>query len=116
MATVVLLRNCYMANGGESGVKFSDKLVFISWVMLIRGFVFVFVPLCIIGSTVAIFVGISLGYNDEVSANLVENCVLGEALIFESLSDHGRPTVLNMRPARKSRKHSKIFENTLQGN
>ena len=83
MATVVLLRNCYMANGGESGVKFSDKLVSISWVMLIRGFLFVFLPLFIIGSMVANFVGISLGYNDEVSANLVENCVLGEALIFE---------------------------------
>ena len=83
VATVVLLRNCYMANGGESGVKFSDKLVSISWVMLIRGFLFVFLPLFIIGSMVATFVGISLGYNDEVTAQLVENCVLGEALIFE---------------------------------
>tara|TARA_B100001057_G_scaffold475733_1_gene542849 strand:- start:482 stop:994 length:513 start_codon:yes stop_codon:yes gene_type:complete len=81
--TVVLLRKCYIANGGESGVKFSDKLVSISWVMLIRGFLFVFLPLFVIGSMVATFVGIALGYSDGATANLVENCVLGEAFIFE---------------------------------
>ena len=81
--TVVLLRKCYVANGGESGVKFSDKLVSISWVMLIRGFLFVFLPLFVIGSIVATFVGASLGYSDAATSKLVENCVLGEAFVFQ---------------------------------
>ena len=81
--TVVLLRKCYVANGGESGIKFSDKLVSISWVMLIRGFLFVFLPLFVIGSIVATFVGVSLGYSDAATSKLVENCVLGEVFVFE---------------------------------
>ena len=48
-----------MDNGGESGVKFSDKSISITWVMTLRGFLFVFVPLVVVGSLVIGFLGLS---------------------------------------------------------
>ena len=56
---VVMLRKCYLDNGGEFGVKFSDKSISITWVMTLRGFLFVFVPLVVVGSLVIGFLGLS---------------------------------------------------------
>lgn len=83
VVALVMLRWCYSANGGVSGEKFSDRFVSISWVMLIRGFLFVFIPLFIVGTIVASVIGISLGYGDEGLIEIVENFVLGEAFLFE---------------------------------
>jgi len=76
---VVMLRQCYLANGGESGARFSDKFVSIAWVMTLRGFLFVFIPLIIIGSLIIGF----LGYEDEIINNLIDYSALIDAFIFE---------------------------------
>mgnify|MGYP007063832070 CR=1 FL=1 len=83
VVAVVMLRRCYLANGGASGVKFSDKIVSISWVMVVRGFLMVFVPLLIIGSIFATLAGLSLGFNDEELTAFVENSMIAEILVFE---------------------------------
>ena len=83
VVAVVMLRKCYLANGGASGEKFSDKFISISWVTFLRGFLIVFIPLLVFGSIVATLIGMSLGFGDEALAKLVEYCVLGETLIFE---------------------------------
>ena len=74
-----MLRQCYLANGGESGARFSDKFVSIAWVMTLRGFLFVFIPLIIIGSLIIGF----LGYEDEIVNNLIDHSALIDAFIFE---------------------------------
>ena len=76
---VVMLRKCYLDNGGESGVKFSDKFISITWVMTLRGFLFVFVPLVVVGSLVIGFLGLS----DEATNQLIDNSALIDAFVFE---------------------------------
>jgi hypothetical protein len=80
---VVMLRKCYLANGGASGENFSDKFVSIYWVVGVRGFLFVFLPLVILGSIAAILAGMASGLSNEGVTGLVENFVLVEVLVFE---------------------------------
>ena len=80
---VVMLRKCYLANGGATGEKWSDKFVSIYWVVSVRGFLFVFLPLVILGSIAAILAGMASGLNNEGVSGLVEDFVLVEVLVFE---------------------------------
>ena len=80
---VVMLRKCYLANGGASGEKWSDKFVSIYWVVSVRGFLIVFLPLFILGSIAATLVGMASGFSNEGVTGLVEDFVLIEVLVFE---------------------------------
>lgn len=80
---VVMLRKCYLANGGASGEKWSDKFVSIYWVMSVRGFLIVFLPLFILGSIAATLAGMASGLSNEGVTSLVEDFVLVEVLVFE---------------------------------
>ena len=80
---VAMLRKCYLANGGASGEKWSDKFISIYWVMGVRGFLFVFLPLVIFGSIAATLAGMASGLSSEGVTTLVENFVLLEALVYE---------------------------------
>ena len=80
---VVMLRKCYLANGGASGEKWSDKFVSIYWVVSVRGFLFVFLPLFILGSIGATLAGMASGLSNEGVTGLVEDFVLVEVLVFE---------------------------------
>jgi hypothetical protein len=80
---VVMLRKCYLANGGASGEKWSDKFVSIYWVMSVRGFLIIFLPLFILGSIAATLAGMASGLSNEGVTSLVEDFVLVEVLVFE---------------------------------
>ena len=80
---VVMLRKCYLANGGASGEKWSDKFVSIYWVMSVRGFLIVFLPLFMLGSIAATLAGMASGLSNEGVTSLVEDFVLVEVLVFE---------------------------------
>ena len=80
---IVMLRKCYLANGGASGEKWSDKFVSIYWVVSVRGFLFVFLPLFILGSIGATLAGMASGLSNEGVTGLVEDFVLVEVLVFE---------------------------------
>ncbi len=51
--------------------------------MLIRGLLYAFLPLFLIGLIMATFDGLSFGYNDEAIATHVDHCVLCEVFIFQ---------------------------------
>jgi hypothetical protein len=80
---VVMLRKCYLANGGASGEKWSDKFVSIYWVVSVRGFLIVFLPLFILGSIAATLVGMASCFSNEGVTGLIEDFVLIEVLVFE---------------------------------
>ncbi|MCX5941093.1 MAG: hypothetical protein NTX18_08790 [Cyanobium sp. LacPavin_0818_WC50_MAG_67_9] len=80
---IVMLHKCYLANGGASGEKWSDKFVSIYWVVSVRGFLIVFLPLLILGSIAATLFGMASGLSDEGVTGLVEDFVLIEVLVFE---------------------------------
>lgn len=83
VVSVVMLRKCYLANGGASGVKFSDRYVSISWVMTVRGILFVFIPLQIIVSVIVSLVGVNSGFSQQSVQALLEKCSLFESIICE---------------------------------
>ena len=80
---VVMLRRCYLANGGAAGAKFSDKFISISWVMTVRGLLMIFIPLAIVGFVVATLAGFTLGLDGEGVDALVENTLLVPGIVFE---------------------------------
>lgn len=80
---VVMLRKCYLANGGASGEKWSDKFLSIGWVVSLRGLLFLLPPLVIVGSIAAALAGEATGLSNEAVTALVEDFVLVEILVFE---------------------------------
>ena len=83
IVAVVMIRKCYLSNGGSAGQNFSDKLVSISWVMAVRGFLFILLPLGLIGSFMAGLYGGLAGLSDEGVELLAANYMLFLVLIYE---------------------------------
>ena len=59
------LRKCYLANGGSSGVAFSDKLVSLSWVVSVRGAFMLLLPLLIASIVILAVMGVVLGIDES---------------------------------------------------
>jgi len=59
------LRKCYLANGGSSGVAFSDKLVSLGWVVSVRGAFMLFLPLFIAGIVILAVMDVVLGIDES---------------------------------------------------
>jgi len=59
------LRKCYLANGGSSGVAFSDKLVSLGWVVSVRGALMLLLPLFIAGIVILAVMGVVLGIDES---------------------------------------------------
>ena len=83
VVAVVMIWKCYLSNGGSSGQNFSDKLISIGWVMALRGFLIVFLPLGLVGSFVAGLYGELAGLSDEGIELLATNYMLFAVLIYE---------------------------------
>lgn len=79
---ITMLRKCYLANGGASGAKFSDKFISIGWVVTVRGFLLIFLPLLLVGPLAIGIAGSIAGASEVDIINLAENAVLLEALIY----------------------------------
>ena len=80
---VVMIWKCYLSNDGSSGHNFSDKLISIGWVMALRGFLIVFLPLGLVGSFVAGLYGELAGLSDEGIELLAANYMLFVVLVYE---------------------------------
>ena len=83
VVAVVMIWKCYLSNGGSSGQNFSDKLVSIGWVMAVRGFLLIFLPLGLVGSFMAGLYGELAGLSDEGIEVLTANYMLLAVLIYE---------------------------------
>ena len=83
VVAVVMIWKCYLSNGGSSGHNFSDKLVSIGWVMALRGFLIILLPLGLVGSFMAGLYGEIAGLSDEGIDLLTTNYMLLVVLIYE---------------------------------
>ena len=59
------LRRCYLANGGASGVAFSDKLVSLGWVTTVRGAFMLLLPLFVAIIIIVGVLGAALGVDES---------------------------------------------------
>ena len=83
VVAVMMIWKCYLSNGGSSGHNFSDKLVSIGWVMALRGFLIILLPLGLVGSFMAGLYGELAGLSDEGIELLATNYMLLVVLIYE---------------------------------
>ena len=83
VVAVVMIWKCYLSNGGSSGHNFSDKLVSIGWVMALRGFLIILLPLGLVGSFMAGLYGELAGLGDEEIDLLTTNYMLLVVVIYE---------------------------------
>ena len=83
VVAIVMIWKCYLSNGGSSGQNFSDKLISIGWVMALRGFLIVLLPLGLIGLFIAILYGGLAGLSDEGIELLASSYMLFVVLIYE---------------------------------
>lgn len=59
------LRKCYLANGGSSGVAFSDKLVSLGWVTSVRGAFILLLPLLVASVVILVVFGVIFDINES---------------------------------------------------